>query len=301
VSSQPAAADSATPDELLEARRFRLAWGLRADYEWVLAVGKNPLAEAGRKEWGVPLLPAEVKELESRSLTGSEFARAIEHYGTSKPQDWAGVFIDQPHGGIIAAQFSGNLAEHTAVIEGLVPAGAPVEVRQVEWSLRELDGFAQTVDAERSWFVATGLLFEAAESDVMANRVRIRYTGPPESETLVRDHFRDRPWAQPTWVGYGWWQGPRGTLTILAVDTAGNPVPDLLADFHPDDPAAEFDTSCSTNAAGSCTLKNFPATTYQIDMNFYFHDTGEYVIVGSGRVEVLADGTATLRIEVSLP
>jgi hypothetical protein len=297
-SASSLATASAVADELLQAIRFRRAWGLRSDEEWVVAVAANPLSEGGRREWGVPLLPFEVTDLEGRPMSGSEFVRIIEQYGASVPNDWAGVFIDQPNGGVIAAQFSGNVAIHQSVIEGLLPDGAQIDVRQVQWSLRDLDELGRSVEGDRAWFLAAGLALIAADSDVMSNVVLVRFTGSPESEPLVRDHFQARPWAQPTWDGYGPWRGPLGNLTIAATDARGHPVQDLWCDYRPDDPAADSDgINLNTRKDGRCELKGIAVSVYTVELKTRVGDG--WLVVGSGRAEVTPDGTTIVRIEVS--
>lgn len=64
---------SATPPtvadaDVLRAVAFREEFGLRADRAYVESVSQDPKAQL---DFGVPLLPAEVSELEARSVAAS--------------------------------------------------------------------------------------------------------------------------------------------------------------------------------------------------------------------------------------
>lgn len=95
-------------EELSDARRFRESFGLRSDDAWIRAVAANLQGQAGLREYGVPLMPAELDLLEARADAFPEISEAAEAYGRRHAAEFGGVFVDHVQG-TVAVFLTGQL------------------------------------------------------------------------------------------------------------------------------------------------------------------------------------------------
>lgn len=284
--------------DLAAAKRFRQDYGLRADEAWIQRVAADPASAAGIARYGVPLLPTEVSDLDGREQALEPIKTVVIAYGVGHPEDFAGAWIDQVHGGILVAQFSAHIDQHRQALFSQVSPKAPLEVRQVRWSLRILNAQAQRIRGEDPWFKTIPALVLAWGVDEPTDKVYIRISSVESNATrLIEEHFG---WLGLVFVdsdGTGAQLLPVGTLAVTVRDSQGRPVPHVLCLAIPDMPGAyEPGTDVpTTNAAGICRLQ-LPATGYWIRIETRTSPTKELAIA---RAVVVARRTGALAIKVA--
>ena len=258
---------------LEEARQVRVRYGLRADETWIRAVAVDPTAQQGVDEFGVPLMPFELQDLGQRH-TDSDILQQINDYGSSFPESYAGAYMDQRASQAFVAAFKDDADGHRAALAKLLPPDARVDVRDVEWSTRELDDFVKVVDADQAWFETIGVRYLTADRGIIDDFVSVDYLGPAEAAQLIEDHFGAPTWLVADRQGPLPWEGPRGNLSLLIVDEAGNPVPGLHVEVVPDDPNAAQggEDVFGTDDAGRCLLKDLPAVPYHVTLLEFVND-----------------------------
>lgn len=266
--STAAAAPSAIPEEIRDAIAFRNRYGLRADEAWVREVAADPEAQAAINEYGVPLTPAEFVELRGRRFDLDVFDD-VQAYGRLFPEDYAGAYLNQATGGIIVS-FKNRVERHRAAIANLFSRSAKVEVRQVEWSSRELDRFATQINEERAWFETIGVRFISADRSIKDDFVSVHYLGPIEAVVPIEGHFGNPTWLRAEWDGPGPWTGPRGDLEIHVTDSAGRPVPNIWCELKTENRMVGnefFESFIRTGPAGVCEFRNWPAIVWQVRLH----------------------------------
>jgi hypothetical protein len=197
--------------EIREAIRVRKNFGLRADPEYVAAVASDPAASSF--EIGIPLLPSEAAEMRRRmSLEDHEL---IDAYTAKHRDEFGGLFIDQPGGGVLVVLFTDHVDEHRAAIERLALPGARVRVDRAEFTEDELSDAQTALNSGQSIWAEQGISFVSSWVDISANRVRvtvksanpgaaaiIEAAGPPGA-IVVEIYAPDGPWRNAQ-AGDGW-------------------------------------------------------------------------------------------------
>lgn len=274
ATSQARPGPQATPtavseQEMVEAINVRTRFGLRADEAWIREVASDPEAQVGINEFGIPLTPTEYADLMGRRWDEDLF-RQVRGYGLAFPDDYAGAYINLKSSGVII-EFKQQVERHRRALSNLVADPSLVEVRDVEWSLRDLEGFMEEVKAEREWFDTVGLGFLQVAHNVNENFLHVDFVGPSEEAArVIEDHFGNPTWLRARWAGPPAWTGPRADLVIKVTDTRGRPVPNLWCEVIPDDPrvADEFgDTLFGTGPAGLCEFENLAAVAYRVRLH----------------------------------
>ena len=209
VTAEATPAPVMSADDLAKSIRFRSAFGLRPDEGWIRSVAADPTSADGKSMYGVPLTPDEVADLVARIGKSKDIAPLIQQYGSTAPDDWAGLFIDQQQGGIVVARFRANVDEHRRALSALLPAEAGFEVRPSQWTAAELEAFIDVVTEDADWFPTIGTRFYTAEIDVIDNVVDVRFIGiDPSAAAEIEAHFGDPPWLRAVWDGPPPWEGP---------------------------------------------------------------------------------------------
>jgi len=193
-----------TPVEVLDqatvkAIEIREQYGLQSGIDWIRAVADVPDALIP-EDWGIPLLPHELADLLSRRWPNSLIVQ-LRAYGEEFPDDFATAYINLKASGAVI-EFKANLEKHRALLAAF-PLDGPVEVRQADWSLKELRGFLQQVKAEKAWIESTGAKWFDPVIYELENRVVIRYEGPRGLEDLIEGHFGSPGWLKARWEGPG--------------------------------------------------------------------------------------------------
>jgi hypothetical protein len=171
-----AGSDALTVDEMA-AIRFRQQFALLASLEHVRAVSRNP---AAIRDYGVPLLPAEVAEIEGRSTAAGPAVLLIEAYGAEHLDQFGGVYLDQAAEGQIVALFTGGLERHIPGVWDAVwpelPA-VPIQFKQVAHSQRDLVELQERIADDTNEWAAVGIDITAILVDVVGNQVEVGVAG----------------------------------------------------------------------------------------------------------------------------
>jgi hypothetical protein len=165
-----AAIASPSPAEL-EAIRFRTESGLRADLGFVRAVAANPAASSS--EYSVPLLPAEIADLNARAANADAIRSAIQEYADLHPSEFGGMYLDQQHGGAVTTLWTGHLADHTAAVWRRIRPGSLVAFRQVPFSYAELRTLQDRISGDWDWMRAFAIAPTGVGVDVTGNHVEV--------------------------------------------------------------------------------------------------------------------------------
>jgi hypothetical protein len=295
--SPSASVDPATMGFAVE---FRILYGLRHDAPYLRSVAENPASAAGQREFGVPLLPAEVMELKARARNTVQVFSTVETYGERHPEDWAGLYVDNGGSGAVVAQFSGRVADHRSAILALVGPLARVEVVPVRWSTATLSRAADEIRAQRQWFQTIDASLVWAEVNERDNRVDVSLSSTnPEAVARTVERFRGDGWLRAVSDGIGEWTAGTGQLVVTLTDPlgrtlAGTDDEQWLCRLMPDDPAA-WRGGPLVMVDGRCrSSEPLGATSYAVTVT---RDDGSgEVTVASGTVLVPAHGTGELRL-----
>lgn len=214
----PAGRPSPRPEDVVAWQRFRHAFGLRSDEVWVRIVADNPLSA---NEIGVPLLHWEIARVAALNRAAVDLAPLLEDYGRLFPSQYAGTYLDGP---IVVIQFSDQVDQRRAALQTLLGGNAPFEVRQVRYSLDDLDAFAKGIETDDGWFSSVAAKLTSANPSVQDNKVNLTYGSNDEVELQIAAHFGNPDWLTLTREGPLPWAGGYGRLVIRIVDRAGDPV-----------------------------------------------------------------------------
>jgi|GEM_PF-4380620 len=293
------AAPLLSEDALTEARAVRLRFGLRADDAFIRAVAIDPRAAGGIPELGIPLMPDELQDLQSRNWDGDLLLR-MTRYGELFPEEFGGASVNLEASGVVAT-FSRNLERHRAAIADIVEDDEVVEVRQVRWSLVELDRFVAQIERQAGWFEQLGVTVDADRQPI-ANVVELSYRGPVGAQSEIERHFGDAPWLRVERDGPLPWAGPRGTIDLTVRNSDGLPVPGLLIHLTPADPEVDIGSALpfGTNEAGRFIHELLPAVSYRVTLLAVGADGPESDPVHTFDVTVKESGTV-LNVEIPQP
>jgi hypothetical protein len=291
-----------TEAELRRSILFRGAFGLRSDPSWIIAVAADPASERGETDFGVPLLPDEIRDLLRRTHATLEIVDVILDYGRTIPDDWIGLETVSKSGGQVVVAVRRDADRHHEVLSRLLPEGSQFYVRFVEHSAEELNQFAARVRADRAWFETIGTRLLGVEVKPVVGVADIMFTGLDSSRSSdIIAHFGGHPWIRTSWASIPQWTGSRGDLIIEADDPEGRPVKGLECAYWAVDPAARYGSSIgfSTTDEGLCRIEALPVSSY--DLELWFGGEGEWTTVGTARVELRANRSTNVRIIVDLP
>lgn len=274
------------PPALGEWIEFRRSFGLRDDPAWVLEVASRP---SSINETGIPLTTEELAALGRAVRSTGPLVEFVTRYGERFPDSFGGV---RAEGRTVILQMRDSVDIHRAYLRRVVLDPSLVEVRQVQWSIEELKGFAGTVIADQHWFGMIGAELVAADAS-SRNVVRVRVRAPSEDvESVVLVRFGSPAWMDVEWEGPLTWTGARGTLVVTAVDESGAPVSGLICSWEPLNPATNSEDAMGfvTTDKGECRNAFMPAGTYDVSVS-----RGDQIL-GTGRVTVPPEDIGVIRI-----
>jgi hypothetical protein len=158
--------DSATA----AAVHFRTSFGLRADLDYIRAVAVDKTAST---EFGVPLLPAEVVEIQRRAANADRVVPIVNRYAADHPEAFGGLWIDQQHGGIVTVVFTRDVELHTQALMAQLAGVGIVAVRTAGYSEAELRQLQDRIVADSAWFKSIPAQLQGVGVDPTANAVEI--------------------------------------------------------------------------------------------------------------------------------
>jgi hypothetical protein len=296
----PALVSTPSPDELADAIRFRTETGLRADEDWIRFVYRNPAwVAAGERAHATPLTPVELADLEGRVANSAEVKSIVKRYARDHPDEWAGLYTDQLAQGLVVAQFTGHIDEHTAALRAQLSPEARLDVRQVRWSYLELKRLETGVKRDLDWLATVEIAFKGLGVYVDADRIVMQVSAPdPSVAEEIIEHYGTGERMRVEVQCCGPWKGGRGDLVVHAVHADGRPATHLYCNAIPDDPEAwhSGDVAHGTDDFGTCRLRNVGATHYVIELG---RPTGNGIeTVATVEVDVPAGGTGTVQVVV---
>ena len=179
--------DAATADAI----RFRTEFGLRADLEYVLAVAADPRADM---DFGVPLLPEEIAEIERRGADAHRIVPIVQEYVAGVPNEFGGIYIDQANGGRVTVLFTDHLAEHDLALRERLFGVGPVVVRQVRFAEAELVALMERISVDDAWFETIDAKLTGVSLDTIGNRVDVEISSTNAAAPgLIANHFAVPP------------------------------------------------------------------------------------------------------------
>jgi tripartite motif-containing protein 71 len=209
----PPAPGSPIPPKFRQISEFREEFGLEVVFPVKTEIELNerifglinawyegdPVAKSSAEQWGVPLRPQDIAELELREWYLDINAPLIEDWGESTyPEAYAGLYIDHSAGGVIRVGFTSDQAEHIEQLKktqiGLVAShrlapfsSTPIFSRATLLATESLIESAWEMDEE--W---DGLVVSLALDD-RSNRVVVGSTNVTLAEGMVQQLLGANP------------------------------------------------------------------------------------------------------------
>ena len=275
-STAPAGPAQFSDDVIAAMIADRKRFGLRHDEAWVRQVAGNPTSDS--IEMGIPLTPAEVADIRSRRWDEDLFHN-VRGYCLGVPDDCAGAYLDLEGTGVVL-MFADRADEHRQALIDRVGDPKLITVREVEWSLTDLEGFIDRLEADKDWYETIGVEFVQTKRSIIEDFVRVEYRAPSDQASpAIAARY-----GNPTWLRVEWtpseWAGPRGRLVIRVVDTNGRPVPGVGCELISEDPrvSAGSDMRIGTDGEGILDLPNMPTVPYRIRLSQWVdNDHDEFV------------------------
>lgn len=290
-----------TAAQIADATRFRTTFGLASSEAWIRVVAMDPASAAGLELYGVPLTSGEIAELAARPVDTDDVIDTIDAYGSTRPLEWAGAFVDHRHGGTVTALFIGHLEQHRAEIRRRVHPRTNFEVRLAVWSLEQLTAFRDRVERDDGWMTTADAKFVRARVLVTDNVVELRVSSSdPNAEAVIYNYHQHAPWLRVVSDGVGVWAGDRGTLVVHVRTPSGAVVidPDLVCVPIPDVRSAWLDGPVWADETGTCRMPFAGVTHYRVEV--YIGDPAG-VPLAIGEIDLVSGTETTLRIEVAAP
>jgi hypothetical protein len=298
------AIETPSPDDL-DAIRFRTSVGLRADVPYIRAVAANPAASS--RDFGVPLLPAELAELNARATNTDAVLATIQAYTAMHPGEFAGLYLDQENGGAVTTLWIANLEGHASAIRSLVRPGSRIAFGTARFSLVDLRALQDQIVADWDWMRPLGIAPMGVGANEMANRVEVEVSSAnPNTAAIVLEHY-----AAPVGMlvvesdGTGAALVPEGLVKGRVLDSLGKPPGPALA--------SELTIAWTSDGRGDCSAGaghgvgangrfELPcqAGGHTIEVQILVRE-GPARALASGHVIAIAHGTVGLEIRLDDP
>jgi hypothetical protein len=218
--------------------RFRTSFGLRSDLDFIRAVAKDPAAS---DEFGVPLLPAEVAEINRRGANADRVGPIVRAYAAEHPAAFGGMWIDQEHGGLVTVAFTEDADLHGRELATRLAGVGVVAIRSARYSERELRALQDRIVADDPWFKTIPAQLRGVGVDVTKNAVEIDIStaNPSITELIVARFGIPADAIVVNSDGSGVALEPWGTIRGKIVDVPPKVFPDLTLQYTSDRAGAE--------------------------------------------------------------
>ncbi|HEU0235427.1 MAG TPA: hypothetical protein VFR14_03185 [Candidatus Limnocylindrales bacterium] len=279
------------PEDIAEAMHFRETMGLRADRAYVEIVARDPRATTGYVH--VPLLPEEEQELKRRQRMADSILADVQAYTTAHADEFAGLYLDQQHGGILVTRWTANAEVHDAALRLIVGARGAVVGTEALFSYRELRRLQDVVAADADWFATIPARLQGVGVDEIRNVLRVDISSAnPDAEAIIRHHFGLGTQLEVMSDGTGAALLPVGWVRGRTVMAHGGP---------PGDDAARLNVTYRTDVPGWCGGGDIgfgvtPDGSFEIPCKagrrtivIEVSMPDEWVVVGAVEVDVPAD------------
>lgn len=286
-------------EQVADAIEFRKSVGMRADEPWVWAVQSDPRAVS---RYGIAVSRDEAAALDDRIRVQLDVAPAIQAYGESHPDVWAGLYIEE-RTGVIVASFTDEVETHRAALLALfAPGVARLEVRRARWSSAQLDEWnARLWTAEaQDWLRSIGAMVVGGGSRVRENDVLLEVRVPAPDAGLgarIASRFDAGAWLRVDVQVSPAMNLPFGRLEVQVVDSAKTPIEGVQCWLVPDLVGAAGDSTIrDTDPDGICRWDALRASGYAIEIR----DRHGRVVLATDRAEIAADSTARVEIAIGV-
>ena len=288
-----------------DAIRFRTSVGLRADLPYIRAVAANPAASS--RDFGVPLLPAELAELNARASNADAVLTTIQGYAAMHPDDFAGLYLDQQNGGAVTTLWIADLEGHALAIRSLVRPGSRIAFGAARFSLVDLRALQLRVAADWAWMQPLGIAPLGVGANEKENRVEVEVSSAnPNTAAIILEHY-----AAPVGMlvvesdGTGAALIPEGTVKGRVLDSRSKPPGSALA--------SELTLAWTSDGPGDCDAGAGDGVRangrFELLCQAGGHTINVQVLVrggpaktiGSGHVIAIGHGTVGLEIRLDGP
>jgi hypothetical protein len=303
VPSQAAVATPSPPEQA--AITFRVTFGLRADLAYVRAVADD--ATASSNEFAVPLLPAEVKELQSRPSDPRGIIDAVQPYADLYPADFGAMFQDPDHVGVTFLWVR-YLEAHAEAVWRRVRPGSRLTFRYAAYAFADLRALQDRVGGDWDWMRADAIAPTGVGVDEAANWVELDVSSAnPNATALILAHYTvPADMLHVVSDGTGAALIPRGTVTGHVLDSRGKPPGQAIAN--------QVDLGWLSDGPGDC---GYGDIGYGINADGLFEvpcqagghtiviqisvPDGGWKTIASGHVVAVAGKTVTMTIRLDKP
>lgn len=158
---------------------FRREFGLSTDLAFVQAMTADPSAYSD--SYPVALTPAEKAEMDRR-IAMEDLMDPLEDHAALQPS-FAGIWIDQPAGGVITVAFAGDAESHRSALTALTPPGAQLALVNVKYTASQLDEVDEQIRSEIDALLAQGINVGHWYIDVRQNRIVVGLRGASDTAT----------------------------------------------------------------------------------------------------------------------
>ncbi len=166
---------------------FRQDFGLSTDPALIQSTLHDPTADPAIDVWGVPLTPAETQEMSVRQGLGDNLG-LIESYVAGNPSaaaHYAGMYIDQPAGGLVYIGFTpgGDTTTYLNDLKARFPYPDRLRTFSPVLTLTQLDALRDQVTNDTAWLLANGFDLATIYEDQQTNAINI---GVPLPNALLQ-------------------------------------------------------------------------------------------------------------------
>ena len=174
--------------------RFRSAYGLRADVQFVIEMASDPAVS--REPFDVPLLPGELESIGKANASAQALLPIATAYADDFPE-FGGAWLELPR---VVIAFTAGVPQRRIEAAGIFQDH--VIVREVRFSLEGLQRSVGAIQLDHAWFETVGAHLVDVGVDLLHNAVsvHIRYLDAAV-EAKARDRFGDTGWMLFTYDG----------------------------------------------------------------------------------------------------
>jgi hypothetical protein len=281
------------PPEIASAILLRESFGLRADAGYVAAVAADPAATT--VDLGIPLLPAEAVEIRRRFAQQEEGVGPLVAYGAAHPDEFGGLYIDQPAGGVIVLLFTGRLDVHARAVAALA-RGLPVRIVPCRYTEADLRRIQDDISGRVQVLTAQGIQLLSVAVDVPRNVVTMdAKSDVPRAEAMLESLYPGKldatiyplpgPWENVA-SGPGWRlvaNGPTDTGRAYSVDAATDVASwtrlwaetGLGGSIPPIDLAREIVVAFGEGLSRSCAEVRLDGVTLDLAARLVYHQSSD--------------------------
>lgn len=285
-----------------EAIRFRLEFGLRADVGYVRSVAGDPTASSA--DFGVPLLPDELRDLLRRVKESRDVAAKVREYGSALPEAFGGEFIDSQRG-VVVALFLGDLSVHERGLHQILHPHARFEVRHATYTKVALEDLMRRLVDDQAWLEDVGAQLREADLEVSLNRVTLLVGGLPQGGLLqIHEHFGVDPKMLTVIVSESTLdQLPRGTVVGQIVDGEGNSISIRDLEIRATGDIQQYEPDgglgINTRADGSFEIPRLAEMGWTVEV-IRLQPGGPESVLGTIHVDVLGGKTTRVNVPIDI-